>query len=102
VAVEGDDQLTRFVDVVGDASAADAIREHPAEELAVALRRAGISAERVLGAEDLVADAQLAARGFFAAVEHDEWGRRELVGLPWRVDGGPPIALSPPPRFTPS
>jgi crotonobetainyl-CoA:carnitine CoA-transferase CaiB-like acyl-CoA transferase len=102
LAVESDDQLGRLADVAGDASLADAIRDHSAEELALALRRAGISAERVLGAEDLVADAQLTARGFFGAVEHEEWGRRELVGLPWRVDGGPPVALDPPPRFAPS
>ena len=101
LAVEGDDQRARLVEVVGDGPLDDATRTHGAEELAAALRAVGISAERALGADDLVADAQLAARGFFTTVEHDDWGRRSLVGLPWRVDGGPPIALDPPPRFAP-
>jgi len=102
VTVEGEAQRSRLVEVVGAGELAEATRCRPAEDLASALRAAGISAERVLGAEDLVADAQLAARGFFAAVEHEEWGRRALVGLPWRIDGGPPITLGPPPRFAPS
>ena len=53
--------------------------------------------EPVLDAVALVADEQLAARGFFVAVEHPTWGTRRLVGVPWRPYGGPPLPLRPPP-----
>jgi crotonobetainyl-CoA:carnitine CoA-transferase CaiB-like acyl-CoA transferase len=53
--------------------------------------------EPVLDAAALVADEQLAARGFFVAVEHPEWGTRRLVGLPWRPHGAAALPLRPPP-----
>ena len=53
--------------------------------------------EPVLDADALVADPQMAARGFFVPVEHPEWGPRGLVGLPWRPYGEPPLPLGPPP-----
>lgn len=70
-----------------------------AADLAAKLRGAGIAAEPVLDAAALVADEQLASRGFFVAVEHPEWGRRCLVGVPWRPHGQAPLALRPPPRL---
>ncbi len=53
----------------------------------------------VADAEALLADEQLAAFGLFTGVDHPEWGRRLLVGLPWRFVGEPTIALRAPPCF---
>jgi crotonobetainyl-CoA:carnitine CoA-transferase CaiB-like acyl-CoA transferase len=72
-----------------------------AATLAADLRAAGVHAEKVATPEDLLASPQLASRGFFTPVEHGEWGRRGLVGIPWRRFGGPPIALGAPPRLEP-
>ena len=65
--------------------------------LAAQLDAAGIATATVQTAATLIADDHLAARGFFAEVEHPEWGRRRLIGLPWRVAGGAPAALTAPP-----
>lgn len=84
-----------------DALAERTRREHAAD-LAERLRRQGVPAEAVALPADLVDDGHLASRGFFVPVEHPEWGRRRLAGLPWRVAGGPAIALAPPPLLPPS
>jgi crotonobetainyl-CoA:carnitine CoA-transferase CaiB-like acyl-CoA transferase len=76
---------------------ADATRERVGPELAVDLRHAGVPAEVVVGAADLIASAHLESRGFLTTVEHPVWGRRRLVGIPWRSYGGPAIALGAPP-----
>jgi crotonobetainyl-CoA:carnitine CoA-transferase CaiB-like acyl-CoA transferase len=65
--------------------------------LAADLRTAGVIAEAVADASALVEDAQLDERGFFVPVDHPEWGRRRLVGVPWRVYGEQPLPLRPPP-----
>ena len=78
-----------------------ATHSRPAQELASELRSAGIAAEVVMVAPDLPTTPQLVAREFFTTVDHVEWGQRNLVGIPWRRFGGPPIALSPPPRLLP-
>jgi hypothetical protein len=44
---------------------------------------------------------QFVARDFFTAVEHPKWGRRRLIGIPWRPYGQPPIALAPAPLLRP-
>lgn len=124
ISVEGDGQYERLVQVLGHGPLADpayaeagdraarrgsldeeiaaATRTRGAAELAAALRRAGVVAEEVLDAAGLLASAQLAARGFFAPVDHPEWGRRRLVGIPWRPYGAPPLPLRPPPRLEPA
>ena len=123
VSVDGDEQFTRFAqmlgnDAVGDAAfaAADArhaerrsldaliaaaTRARPASELASALRAVCVPAEKVASPADLLDSPQLASRGFFTSVEHGEWGERRLVGIPWRRFGGPPIALGAPPCLQP-
>jgi crotonobetainyl-CoA:carnitine CoA-transferase CaiB-like acyl-CoA transferase len=68
------------------------------EALASRLVAAGVEAAVVLNADDLVADQHLLERRFFTEVEHPDWGRRRLIGLPWRFAGEGPIALRPPPR----
>ena len=82
-----------------DGAIEDAISSLDAEELAAALRRCGVYAEKVIPAQELPSDPHLSARQFFAPVDHPEWGRRRLIGVPWRPEGGPPIALRPPPRL---
>jgi hypothetical protein len=61
----------------------------------------GIIAEELVGPRDLPAVAQLVSRGFFAPVEHPEWGRRRLIGIPWRPFGQPATALAAPPLLRP-
>jgi crotonobetainyl-CoA:carnitine CoA-transferase CaiB-like acyl-CoA transferase len=123
LAVDDDEQYARLSKVLGgealtepayataagrfeeravlDSRIADATRTRAGAELAAELRAAGIPAEPVMSAADLLANAQLASRGFLTTVEHREWGRRRLVGIPWRPFGAPPIALGAPPPLVP-
>lgn len=72
-----------------------------AEEVARRLSAAGVRAQPVQRAEDLVADEHLTARGFFPEITHPdpEIGTARLVGLPWRFAGLGPIPLAPPPAL---
>ena len=119
VAVDGDEQFTGLLTVLdspplrapGFADSEDRFaRRHDLDrlvaaatgvraalELAAALRAAGVPAEVVVAAPELVADAHLTARAFFPEVEHPVWGRRRLIGLPWRPYGTEPYPLGPPP-----
>ena len=76
-----------------------AISSLDAEELAAALRRCGVYAEKVIPAQELPSDPHLSARQFFAPVDHPEWGRRRLIGVPWRPEGGPPLRSAHLPRL---
>jgi crotonobetainyl-CoA:carnitine CoA-transferase CaiB-like acyl-CoA transferase len=80
-----------------DEAMAGATSGRDAVALAGDLERAGIAAAVVQTAATLITDEHLAARGFFGEVEHPDWGRRRLIGLPWRPVGGPPLALGAPP-----
>lgn len=84
-------RFERRVDI--DRLLAKRTRERSVAELAPKLRAAGVVAEAVLDAPALVEDGQLRARELFAEVVHPEWGRRRIVGVPWRPFGGPPIPL---------
>jgi crotonobetainyl-CoA:carnitine CoA-transferase CaiB-like acyl-CoA transferase len=79
----------------------DATSRRNASILARDLRAAGIVAEELVGPRDLPTVPQLVSRGFFTPVEHPEWGRRPLIGIPWRPFGQPPIALGAPPLLEP-
>jgi crotonobetainyl-CoA:carnitine CoA-transferase CaiB-like acyl-CoA transferase len=68
-----------------------------ARALVRALEDAGVAAAVVETAPTLITDAHLAERGFFVEVSHPDWGARRLIGLPWRVAGEAPFALTPPP-----
>jgi crotonobetainyl-CoA:carnitine CoA-transferase CaiB-like acyl-CoA transferase len=96
ISVETEDEHARLTEALGDDIGA-ATAGAPAADLAGTLRSAGIAAEAVVDAAALVAEAQLASRGFFVAVEHPEWGNRRLVGVPWRPYGQTAVALRPPP-----
>jgi crotonobetainyl-CoA:carnitine CoA-transferase CaiB-like acyl-CoA transferase len=80
-----------------DAQIAEALRTRIARDLAAELRAAGIAAEEVMSAPGLLGSDTLASRDFLTEVEHPAWGRRRLVGVPWRPFGEPALALGPPP-----
>ncbi len=105
LSVDGDDQAAVLGAVVGastdDAAIAAATSGRDAAELAVALRAAGVVAEPVATAADLVVDPQIAGRGFLPEVAHPEWGPRRLVGIPWQPHGGPAFPLGTPPALRP-
>jgi crotonobetainyl-CoA:carnitine CoA-transferase CaiB-like acyl-CoA transferase len=122
IAVEHGPQLLALAEVLGDESivaaagsdadrfaarrvlddlVSAATRGRPGGPLASALRAAGIAAEEVADPPGLLASAQLQCRGFFVEVEHPEWGRRRLVGLPWRPFGGAALSLGAPPLLAP-
>jgi crotonobetainyl-CoA:carnitine CoA-transferase CaiB-like acyl-CoA transferase len=101
LSVEDDAQFRGLAKVLGlearsDVQIAQATHAYIASELATELRAAGVIADAVLDAAGVLGSPQLEARGFFVPVEHPEWGRRQLVGLPWRPFGAPPIALGTP------
>jgi crotonobetainyl-CoA:carnitine CoA-transferase CaiB-like acyl-CoA transferase len=82
-----------------DAQLAEAVRTRDAASLAAELRGVGLVAEEVMSAPGLLDSEQLASRGFLTEVEHPTWGRRRLVGVPWRPYGELALALGPPPRL---
>ncbi len=53
-------------------------------ELAERLQAAGVAAHPSMSPLDLLDDAHLEARGFFARLDHPEVGVRTHTGLPWR------------------
>lgn len=84
-----------------DALIAEATQTRDATELSAELRAAGIAAEAVVTIGELLTSSHLASRGFLTEVEHPEWGRRRLVGIPWRPFGAPALPLGPPPLLVP-
>ncbi len=104
LSVEDEEQFRALAKVLAsedlsDAQIAQLTHAHRAADLAAELRAAGVIAEPVLDAADLIASPQLDSRGFFVPVEHPEWGRRQLVGVPWRPFGAAPLALGTPPQL---
>jgi crotonobetainyl-CoA:carnitine CoA-transferase CaiB-like acyl-CoA transferase len=121
LSVEDDEQFAGLVEVLGSDSLSDpsyarcderlarrqrlddavtaVTASENASDLAAALRTAGVTAEACAAPADLVSSAQLTAREMFVPVEHPDWGRRRLVGLPWRPFGGPPLPLGTPPSL---
>ena len=87
--------------IVVDAHVAEATRTRDGADLAAELRAVGIPAEVVVTVADLIKSPQLAAREFLTEVDHPEWGRRRLVGIPWRPFGAPAIPIGPPPLLEP-
>lgn len=85
-----------------DALVAAATSTCKAAELARDLRALGIDAEEVVTARQLPDVKQLVDRDFFTSVEHPEWGRKRLIGIPWRPYGRPAIPLGPPPLLVES
>jgi crotonobetainyl-CoA:carnitine CoA-transferase CaiB-like acyl-CoA transferase len=80
-----------------DARLAAVTADRDATALASDLTEVGVAAAVVAVASTLITDRHLADRGFFVEVEHPDWGRRRLIGLPWRIAGGAPFPLGTPP-----
>jgi crotonobetainyl-CoA:carnitine CoA-transferase CaiB-like acyl-CoA transferase len=80
-----------------DARIAAVTADRDAIALASDLTEVGVAAAVVAVASSLITDRHLADRGFFVEVEHPDWGRRRLIGLPWRIAGGAPFPLGTPP-----
>ena len=122
ISVDGDAQFEHLRTALGDATAlhdarfstsdgrfaarreldsalAEAIAGRERHELAHSLRAVGIIAEPLLSPEQMLGDSHLTQRGFFPTVNHPEWGRRHLIGIPWRLRGERPIPLRAPPLF---
>jgi crotonobetainyl-CoA:carnitine CoA-transferase CaiB-like acyl-CoA transferase len=100
VAVESTDDES--IDTAGvDAELTAQIGSSRAEVVAAKLAAAGVRAAVVRGADELVGDAHLAARGFFPEIAHPDPDLRtgRLVGLPWRFAGAGPLPLRPPPAL---
>jgi benzylsuccinate CoA-transferase BbsF subunit len=83
-------------ELIGAATAA-----HAAGELAASLQQAGVAAQPVRTAEDILADPQLLADDFLSPVTHTELGTAVLPKMPWRitVDGVGERPAGPAPDF---
>jgi crotonobetainyl-CoA:carnitine CoA-transferase CaiB-like acyl-CoA transferase len=78
---------------------ADPVRRASAAALVDEAHKLGVPATVVADAERLVDDEQLASFGLYVEVDHPVWGRRRIVGVPWRFVGEPAPTLGAPPRF---
>ena len=87
----------RYRDVLGrqrhqddlDWLLAEWTRGHEHLELTRRLQAEGIAAAAVLNHRELLADEQLAARGYFETVDHPEAGRHVYHGMTWKLSGTP-------------
>jgi crotonobetainyl-CoA:carnitine CoA-transferase CaiB-like acyl-CoA transferase len=64
-------------------------RRRPVEDVVGPLTAAGIPAGRVLAVPRMFDDAQLAARGYYVALDHARTGRRRYPGWPMRFSFAP-------------
>jgi crotonobetainyl-CoA:carnitine CoA-transferase CaiB-like acyl-CoA transferase len=72
-----------------DKEIAEWARGQDAFVAATALQRRGVPASAVLNAADLLADEQMAARGYFLDITHPQAGRHRYPGLPWQYRSAP-------------
>ncbi len=72
-----------------DAIVAEWTAARSPEAATVVLQRAGIPAFTVCNSKDLAEDPQLNASGLFVSLDHPEVGRRQHVGIPWRMSDTP-------------
>jgi crotonobetainyl-CoA:carnitine CoA-transferase CaiB-like acyl-CoA transferase len=119
IAVEDDDQWQRLCEVVGESWMRDEdlgsgerrvarrdeiderlglwTRARDAVDIERSLREVGVSVSRVVKGDDIVADRESHASGFFPAVSHPTAGIRHYTGAPvLLVDNGRPATLRPP------
>lgn len=79
-----------------DALIAEWTRPRDRDLVVEMLCAAGLAAAPSRNAEELSRDPHLRERGAFVEVDHPELGRREFVGVPWRMsDYEPPVRHAP-------
>ncbi len=64
-------------------------QERSADEVTRSLQQVGIAAYPSLDGKDMLANPQVAARGFFVELEHPEVGKRRHLGIPWKMSRTP-------------
>ena len=69
------------------------------EDITRALQAAGIPAFVSASTKDLAEDPHLNQSGFFVHLDHPEVGRRQHIGIPWRMSGTPCEVRHPAPRL---
>ena len=74
-------------------------RRHDHYQAMRLLQGVGVAAAPVLGADELVRDPHLNARGFFQWVQHPETGSHLNPGMPWKLSKTPGRIRRPAPRF---
>jgi crotonobetainyl-CoA:carnitine CoA-transferase CaiB-like acyl-CoA transferase len=84
-----------------EAVLAELLADADVDELDALLAAGAVPAATVNRAVELLADEHLAARGFFARIDHPEpdIDDARIVGMPWRIVGEGPLVQSPPPRL---
>ena len=84
-----------------DRALAGFVGTRPGPDALAALAGAGVRIAAVARGTDLLADAHLGHRNFFAEVAHPdpEIGSARLVGMPWRFAGEGALVLGPPPAL---
>ena len=108
IAVRHDDEWQRFAQLMGRPELAADSRYHTlvarkanedsleelvtewtrtrsAEDVTALLQAAGLAAFPSASAKDLSQDPHLNASGLFVQLEHPEVGRRQHIGIPWRM-----------------
>jgi crotonobetainyl-CoA:carnitine CoA-transferase CaiB-like acyl-CoA transferase len=86
--LESDDARHAAAELI-DKEISEWARPRDAFEAARELQRRGVPASVVLNAADLLADEQLADRGYFLDVSHPQAGRHQYAGLPWQYASDP-------------
>lgn len=85
-----DDVVARRADTeIIDKEIGEWARSRDPFEAAHALQQRGVPASVVLNAADLLADEQLAGRGYFIDIAHPQAGRHPYAGLPWQYGSDP-------------
>jgi len=64
-------------------------QERSADEVTRSLQQVGIAAYPSLDGKDMLANPQVAVRGFFVELEHPEVGKRPHLGIPWKMSRTP-------------
>jgi crotonobetainyl-CoA:carnitine CoA-transferase CaiB-like acyl-CoA transferase len=81
--------LDETADPMDAAARAEWCATRTAETAATELRASGIAAAAMVPAYAVLDDAQLAARGFFQAIDHPDVGTQQYPGWPMRMSAGP-------------
>ena len=69
------------------------------DEVTQKLQHAGVAAYPTLDGNDLLANPQATARGYFVELEHAEVGKRRHLGIPWKMSRTPCEIRRPAPLF---